>query len=107
MLPQSHTARPDSHITGCDAVAAPAGSITGGTEDTGNTYSNVGMVVFYQPDGRFRCSGTLISPTAFLTASHCTAFLPDVGVDPGEVFVTFDGQSGHALQAQDLPVEIL
>ena len=37
------------------AAAAPAVSITGGTEDTANKYSNVGMVVFYQPDGRFRC----------------------------------------------------
>src|SRR5262245_39138912 len=35
------------------AGVAPASSITGGTEDTSNQYSNVGMVVFYQPDGRF------------------------------------------------------
>ena len=41
------------------ALTAPATAITGGTEDLGNMYSNVGMVVFYQPDGRFRCSGTL------------------------------------------------
>ena len=41
------------------ASLAPAGAITGGTEDTANSYSNVGMVVFYQPDGRFRCTGTL------------------------------------------------
>ncbi len=66
------------------AVAAPAGAITGGTEDTGNTYSNVGMVVFYQPDGRFRCSGTLIAPRVFLTAAHCTF------QDIGKVVVTFD-----------------
>ena len=66
------------------AVTAPAGAITGGTEDTGNTYSNVGMVVFYQPDGRFRCSGTLIAPRVFLTAAHCTF------QDIGKVAVTFD-----------------
>src|SRR5262245_31265972 len=66
------------------AVSAPAGATTGGTEDTGNTYSNVGMVVFYQPDGRFRCSGTLVAPRVFLTAAHCT-FL-----DIGKVAVTFD-----------------
>jgi secreted trypsin-like serine protease len=66
------------------AFAAPAGAITGGTEDTQNTYSNVGMVVFYQPDGRFRCSGTLIAPRVFLTAAHCTF------QDIGKVVVTFD-----------------
>jgi len=63
---------------------APATAVTGGTEDTANTYSNVGMVVFYQPDGRFRCSGTLIAPRVFLTAAHCTF------QDIGRVVVTFD-----------------
>ena len=62
----------------------PATAITGGTEDTTNIYSNVGMVVFYQPDGRFRCSGTLIAPRVFLTAAHCTF------QDVGKVVVTFD-----------------
>jgi hypothetical protein len=66
------------------AVNAPALAITGGVEDTANTYSNVGMVVFYQPDGRFRCSGTLIAPRVLLTAAHCTF------QDIGQVVVTFD-----------------
>ena len=66
------------------ALTAPAGAITGGAEDSANTYSNVGMVVFYQPDGRFRCSGTLIAPRVFLTAAHCTF------QDIGKVAVTFD-----------------
>ena len=34
------------------AMTPPPARCTGGTEDSGNTYSNVGMVVFYQPDGR-------------------------------------------------------
>src|SRR4029078_10299374 len=54
------------------AAAAPAVAITGGTEDTANKYSNVGVVVFYQPDGRFRCTGTLIAPRGVLTAAHFT-----------------------------------
>jgi secreted trypsin-like serine protease len=33
------------------------------------------------------CSGTLVSPTVFLTASHCTSFLE---ADPRPDYVTFD-----------------
>ena len=66
-------------------AAAPAGSITGG-EDDGNGHPNVGIVVFYTPDGRFRCSGTLIAPRVFLTAAHCT-----YGVI-GSVAVSFDSR---------------
>jgi V8-like Glu-specific endopeptidase len=34
------------------------------------------------------CSGTLISPTVYLTAAHCTAYLESLGIH--EVWVTFD-----------------
>jgi hypothetical protein len=52
------------------AGAAPALAITGGQRDT--VHTNVGVVRFTLPEGRFRCSGTLISPTVVLTAGHCT-----------------------------------
>jgi V8-like Glu-specific endopeptidase len=40
------------------------------------------------------CSGTLISPTVFLTAGHCTAFLESIGVQ--DVWVTFDASFDSA-----------
>jgi hypothetical protein len=71
----------------------PAGAITFGQLD-GNRHPYVGaLIADWNPEvegSELLCSGTLISPTVFMTASHCTAFLPDVGVDPNEVFVTFD-----------------
>lgn len=66
-------------------LVGPAGAITGGEPD-GNDHPNVGIVLFYQPDGRFRCSGTLISPTVVLTAAHCTFN------DIGAVAVSFDSE---------------
>jgi len=62
--------------------AAPAGAITSGTKDT--LHTNVGFIRFTAPDGRFRCSGTLISQTVVLTAGHCTE-------GPAtDVYVSFD-----------------
>jgi hypothetical protein len=50
--------------------AAPAGAIVGGSPDT--VHTNVGLVRFTTVDGRFRCSGTLVSQRVVLTAGHCT-----------------------------------
>jgi hypothetical protein len=65
------------------AVAPSASAITGGEPD-GNRHPNVGLILFYQPDGRFRCTATLISPTVLITAAHCTAGTL------GSTLVTFD-----------------
>lgn len=68
-------------------------AITGGQPD-GNAHPYVGLVVFDDADGpAWRCSGTLLSPTVFLTAGHCTEgavgarvwFEPEV-VDPNYPF---------------------
>ena len=64
-------------------LAAPAGAITSGSPD-GNGHPNVGGLVAAEayPDGTWTyCSGTLISPTVFLTAAHC--------VEGARVRVTF------------------
>ena len=53
-------------------AAAPAGAITDGVPD-GDAHPEVGLMVAYV-DGvpSWRCSGTLISPTVYVTAGHCT-----------------------------------
>src|SRR6476646_6214177 len=54
-------------------IAAPAGAITDGTAD-GQGHPNVGGLVAatqYSDGTWIYCSGTLISPTVFLTAAHC------------------------------------
>ena len=62
--------------------AAPAGAIVGGSPDT--THRSVGLVRFTTADGRFRCSGTLVSQRVVLTAGHCTE-------GPAtDVYVSFD-----------------
>jgi Trypsin len=67
------------------ALAAPAGAITYGTPD-GNRHPEVGALLAptaYSDGTWATCSGTLISPTVFLTAAHCDQ-------DVSRVAVTFD-----------------
>jgi hypothetical protein len=54
-------------------VASPASAVTDGTLD-GNQHPYVGLMTAHDADGDYlwRCSGTLISPTVFVTAGHCT-----------------------------------
>jgi V8-like Glu-specific endopeptidase len=64
---------------------ASAGAITNGAAD-GNRHPNVGGLVSptqYSDGTWIYCSGTLISPTVFLTAAHCAE-------DGQRVGVTFD-----------------
>ena len=68
-------------------------AITYGFVDTTGAFSNTGAFIVKAPDGRIFpiCSGTLISPTVFLTASHCTVFFEqDLAPDGFTAFVSFD-----------------
>ena len=61
-------------------LASPAQAITWGLPDEDNIYSNVGSIVVDLTDReplQF-CSGTLIAPTVFLTAGHCTDYLEEL-----------------------------
>ena len=72
--------------------ATSAYAITYGQPD-GNGHPNVGAMVYFSPSRqayRITCSGSLVSPTVFLTASHCTSFLEENGIT--DVWVTFDSQ---------------
>jgi secreted trypsin-like serine protease len=73
------------------SVAAPAQAITFGTVDSTNRFPYVGAVIaeYNEPGTKdVLCSGTLVSPTVFITAGHCTALLESIGVE--DVWVTFD-----------------
>jgi len=72
--------------------ATGAYAISYGQPD-GNGHPSTGALVYFSPSRqayRITCSGTLISPTVFLTASHCTSFLEANGIT--NVGVTFDSQ---------------
>ena len=71
-------------ILGLLAVVAPSASAITGGEPDGDRHPNVGLILFYTEEGRFRCSATLISPTVLITAAHCTADTV------GSTLVTFD-----------------
>lgn len=71
-------------------LVAPAAAVQGGTPD-GNGHPYVGMSVFYDKNGvpLWRCSGTLISSTVYLTAGHCTGIDPSDGSVPARAQVWF------------------
>jgi secreted trypsin-like serine protease len=71
-------------------VIGVADAITYGQPD-GGRHPIVGAMIRLRPsDNQLRivCSGSLISPTVFLTASHCTSFVESTGQT--DIWVTFD-----------------
>jgi secreted trypsin-like serine protease len=73
-------------------TVGPAGAIVNGQLDD-DLHPSVGALIaeFSQPGQKaVLCSGSLIAPTVYLTAAHCTAFLASIGVT--DVWVTFDSR---------------
>ena len=70
-------------------------AITYGFVDSSGTYSNAGAFIVKSPStGQIFpiCSGTLITPNVFLTASHCTSyFTQDLAPNGWTAYASFDG----------------
>jgi hypothetical protein len=91
------------------AIAGETFAITNGDLD-GEAHPYVGLMIGKNAQGRMaqRCSGTLMSPTLFLVAGHCTAppvasveiwFQSDVqsGI-PGNGIRSLDSTAGHLIR---------
>lgn len=88
------------------AIVVPAAAITYGAVDSEHPY--VGLVGFFDEGGNWlwRCSGTLLSDTVFLTAAHCVSPDPETGDTPysARVWFTETGE-GVALDPLMEPVD--
>ena len=76
-------------------VATPSSAITGNAvPDFEHPY--VGLIVFYDANGDFvhRCSGSLISPTVFLTAGHCVTIDEATGELAASARIYFQQDAG-------------
>lgn len=78
-------------IAGLLITAGPVAAVTDGDPD-GNGHPYVGLMVAQDAAGNplWRCSGTLVSPTLYVTAGHCTE-APAAHV---EIWFEADVQSG-------------
>lgn len=79
-------------------ASAPAGAITDGTLD-GDGHPYVGLMVAQDATGKplWRCSGTLLSPTVYLTAGHCTE------APAAHVEIWFQSDVEHGIPANGYP----
>ena len=75
---------------------------TGAAVPDGDGHPNVGALLMPRADGSLSiiCSGTLVTPRVFLTASHCTAFEEENGFT--RAYVTFDPNSRNRSEPRHL-----
>jgi hypothetical protein len=66
-------------------LAGGIGAITFGVNDNGRRPFVGSLVIQFEGNNFQLCSGTLVSPTIVVTASHCL-----VGLEEFPIFVTFD-----------------
>lgn len=95
------------------AIAAPASGITRGGVPDGDDHPYVGLMVAQTEDAipLWRCSGTLVTPTLFVTAGHCVDapaaraeiwFASDLEADRGDYpFIGEVSGSTHAFPGYD------
>jgi hypothetical protein len=86
------------------AASIPAAAITGTNWVPDNEHPFVGLIVFYDAKGEFvqRCTGSLISPTKFLTAGHCTD--ASTGVVSARVYFQQDAGANYDPAKQVDPI---
>lgn len=90
------------------AIVAPAGAITKGGEPDNGDHPYVGLSVYFAEDtftwegvdieglvAQHRCSGTLISPTVYVTAGHCTYGMDKAMLWFDEDVQTNQGNNGY------------
>jgi hypothetical protein len=79
-------------------AVAPVQAITDGDLDDDGGHPYVGLMVAKDVNGtpQWQCSGTLLSPTLFLTAGHCTKFA-------AHVEIWFDADVEHGIPANRYP----
>ena len=88
------------------SLVGTASAITSGSPD-GNGHPYVGLMVAFDATGTplWRCTGTLLSPTVFLTAGHCTEspaaravvwFESDIQSQQAALGYPYGGSTSHA-----------
>lgn len=81
-------------VAGSLVFSPNTAAITYGYVDSKNTFANTGAFIAKSPTGGIFpiCSGTMITPDVFLTASHCTLFFTqDLAPEGFVAYVSLDG----------------